>query len=87
MSSKIFKETYDTENGDHDLIACEIVTCCLEIPGVKEAVMTTALDKWGEDSLRWLRNEQGVERLEDIPFQYIWDYIFNQEEALQEVKV
>ena len=76
MSNKLFKETYDSQNGDHDLIACEIITECLEIPGVREAVLVAAL-KW-EATL----HHEGVECVGDIPFQFIWDYIFNQEESL-----
>ena len=82
MSNKLFKETYDSQNGDHDLIACEIITECLEIPGVREAVMKAFYDKFNLASLTWLRNEWGVSDICDIPFQFVWDYIFNQEESL-----
>jgi len=80
MNNRMLLNVYDKENGDHDLIACDIITCVLELPGVKEAVMIQALEHFGTSELRELANDFGNVPLSDIPFQYAWDYIFNQED-------
>ncbi len=75
------KEVYDPESSIHDELLFEVIHRILErIPGVKDAVISEAHKQWGKADLGWLKSEQGISSLSDIPFMYIWEMVFNQEE-------
>ncbi len=65
----------DGTHVDVDWIYCDLITTILEVPGVKEAVLLAALknDSTGYVSIK----DDGLERVGDIPFQYIWTFLMN----------
>lgn len=65
-------------NGTHvdvDWIYCDLITTIMEIPGVTEAVIVAALKQDVEGYVS-IKND-GLERVGDIPFQYIWTSIMD----------
>ena len=56
-------------NIDH--IYCDMITTILEIPGVREAVIVAALKN------DYYLNEFSPATVDDIPFQFVWDFIMN----------
>ena len=72
---QFIRDNYDVESGVHDGLACDIVTEMLDIPGVKEAVLIDALHN-SHMSMKY----DGLECIEDIPFQHAWTKVFNKEE-------
>lgn len=61
-----------------DWIMCDMITRILEIPGVREAVIVAALrHDLSDDGYVGLK-EDGLERVSDIPFQFVWDCIMNE---------
>lgn len=62
---------------DMDWIFCDMITCILEIPGVSEAVVVAALKLDTSTGYVGLTNS---ERVGDVPFQFVWDWIMNPED-------
>ncbi len=77
---QILNAMYDRNNDVHDGIACDLITSILELPGMEEAAMKAFYDEFKETSMSWLSQEWGVSDVQNIPFQYIWYKMFNQED-------
>ncbi len=75
----LLKEVYEPESYAHDVIANEIITGFLDIPGVREIIVQRVHELGGD--LKYYQNDWGIERLEDLPFMYVWHKIMNEGET------
>jgi len=64
---------------DIDHIYCDMISTILDIPCVREAVLIAALRQDRTGGHVFLKSN-GLERLDDVPFQFVWDWIMNPED-------
>ena len=66
----------DTKDEVNDIL-CDVVTVIIQVPGIKEAILSHVLNKE-------IRLDE--ENIHDVPFQYLWELLFDadlQEELCQ----
>lgn len=83
VTNKSLKEIHQASTDDPSLvdvdwIMCDMITRILEIPGMRNAVIVAALEHDTDGGYVSVRN--GEERMGDIPFQFVWNYLINPEE-------